>query len=704
MIHNLNEAGKTRFYVPFILAFLVFSAVLATEYLIVTDLLENSYRYQADEYHSITGNITDGLNIYYSGIQSNPTDVDIILRSLQSTTGVMGLKSHIIANEVELKAYMDSSIVEGGLLAGMNLEDRVIETSVAKMANGEILVLEAIEHNNKQIKYLKDISVALIIILFAMIIIAVVPGVLMIESFTRRRRLTGSVLSSAGASGWESTAEVLSRSEVIGCMVVSPGNEVLWTNGACRKMLEIDDQARGLSLASVTSLPDKIRLRQPPFSPIEEKEMIRVKSMSGDTGNLFMEVFPGQTGGTIQYRLFTFTRPLPEDSLFSGRRGTAAGDPLETGSPAGVKLAESIIHDMNNHLSGIIGTASLELDRIGDKIDSQEVFSTILVSAEKLSSLCVDLQSLLTGEDDTVLRDVVEEMNLISEVMRRILPEDVKFLVSGGSDKLVFVKREHLRDLIYNLSVNSTGMMSGEGRIRIDISERIPSGISKMESIPPGSRVCIRYSDGYIMPVALRDALSSRKYSVPDVERQFGTAIGALYRILREIDGSIVFERGSGETVLCIILEGTDRVSHTSSRGVQDPLDPANVTGLSVLVADEVEIVLLSTCEYLEHMGMVTTGVSDGDSAMELLRTRKFDVAVLDLNMPGTSTQSIVRFCQTSLPSMAVIITTGYGMSVPVRDLIKAPSTDCIYKPHKPEALVETIYSTLMRIQEGELT
>jgi len=117
-----------------------------------------------------------------------------------------------------------------------------------------------------------------------------------------------------------------------------------------------------------------------------------------------------------------------------------------------------------------------------------------------------------------------------------------------------------------------------------------------------------------------------------------------------------------------------------------------------------VEIILNSTCEYLEHVGMITTPVSNGDEAMELLRSGKYDAAVLDMNMPGTSTPSIVRFCQTSFPSMAVIITTGYGMSGSVRELIKAPSTDCIYKPHRPETLVETIYSTLMRIQEGEYT
>lgn len=702
MIYSRNETGRTRFYVPFILAFLVFSAVLATEYLIVRDLLEDSYRDQISEYHAISRHIIDGLNAYYSNSSPSDTELNSIIQSLGSSTGIKGLSIQIVRDGVLLNAYMDSSRAEGAVLEGIDLDNRVIETSIAKMPNNEYMILAAIEHNDKEIKYLEDISVALIIILIVMIIFAVVPGALMIESLTRRRRMAGSIISSSGPGSWEVLAEVFSGSSVTGCMAVSSGNEVIWANRLCREMLEMEE-GTGFSLASVTSLPDKFRKGVPIIPQQPESELIKIRLISGEHIRLQMEVFPGLDAGDNQTRIITFIRPPADDSASgTGRgRGKSIGDPLEAGSPAAVQLVESIIHDMNNHLSGVIGSASLELDRSNSQSSTKEACSVILEAAEKLTDLCSELQSILTGEEDSVLRDPCDEMKLIAEVIRRILPDAVRFIVTGRCVKLVSVKRELLRDLIYNLSLNSTEMMNGEGRIKIDVSDRIPSGFNKIESISPGNRVCIRYSDGYIMPVALRDVLSSRKYSLQDVERQFGTTIGTLYRVLRDLDGKIVFERGSGETVLCIILEGYDRPL-SSRDNTPDESDYSGVTGLSVLVADAVDIVLTSTCEYLEHRGMITTGVSDGDSAMNLLRTGKFDAAVLDLNMPGTSTPSIVRYCQTSFPTMAVVITTGYGMTGPVRDLIKATSTDCLYKPHRPEVLVETIYSTLMRIQEGE--
>ncbi|HPF32161.1 MAG TPA: response regulator [Candidatus Sabulitectum sp.] len=535
--------------------------------------------------------------------------------------------------------------------------------------------------------------------MIVMVVTTIVPGALMIESLSRRKKLTGTVLSSPGAPPWQSAADLFQFSRAVGLMAVSPGNRVLWANERCRELLEMDRSGDGFPLGSVTSLPESVRLRKEPAPSEYETGLVRLRSMTGDTAGVTMEVFPWVRDGEVRMRLFCFTLPSQGEAV-SRRTGiNAHGEALEAGSGTEARMAESIMHDMNNHLSGIIGSASLELDRSG----GEDGYRLILESAEKLSALCSDLNAILSGEEDPSLRDVMEETSLIAEVMRRILPDGVGFSVTGGTTKLIGVKRESLRNLLYNLALNSTEMMSGEGRIRVDISERIPPGAGGLGSVSPGGKICMRYSDGYIMPVALRDVLSGRKYSVPDVERQFGTTIGAVYRALGETGAEVRFERGSGETVLCMVMKGYER-ERTTGEDPSRPPEYPGMAGLSVLVAEEVEIVLHSNCEYLEHRGMVTTPVTDGDKAMDMLRHGRFDAAVLDLSMPGVPTPSIVRYCQTSLPGMAVVITTGYGMNDQIRDLLKAPSTDCLYKPHRPEVLVETIYSTLMRIQEGEHT
>ena len=122
--------------------------------------------------------------------------------------------------------------------------------------------------------------------------------------------------------------------------------------------------------------------------------------------------------------------------------------------------------------------------------------------------------------------------------------------------------------------------------------------------------------------------------------------------------------------------------------------------GISILVADEVDIVLRSVSEYLENNGMVVTRAKDGDRAMELLREQTFDAAVLDLNMQGTPTPGIVRYCQTSIPGMAVVITTGFDAPQGIRDLLTAQSTGYLHKPHKPEDLMKMIFSLMSLLKE----
>lgn len=694
---------RTRFYVPFILAFMVFSAVLATEHFVAENLSEEAYQTQTEQYHAIMAQIIKEVNRYEGEHENTEVSTSDFLDSLVQSQGIHSLKAQIIYDIAQYDQYLRTSFQLENYDADLDYENRVIETAAAKTANGEVITVYVNEHNSKLIKNLRDSTKGLIIISMLMIIIAIVPGALMIESITRRRRTAGLLPRADRSNTEEAIMAAVEESGTVACMVVSQGGKVLTANALCRKLLEISDKGSSFSLSSVTALPDVLRKGDWAVADVPGKRIINVNSMTGSPRDVLMEnhSFTGEGGVVLSVLTFILLRGSEEGlpGVAENWSETASG---ELRSSAGIHILDSIIHDMNNHLSGIIGVASLEVGRSsrGGQYQSCEA---ILEAAEKLTSLCGDLKAVVSGREDPVLKDPSEEMNLIAEIMRRILPEDIHFSVSGSCQKMISVKRELLRDFIYNLSLNSTELISGGGRIRVNVSEKVPAGISSMESFSPGNTVCIRYSDGFIMPVALRDVLSNRQYSVADVERQFGTTIGALYRVCREMAGNIAFERGSGETILCLLLEGYEKPSQETLQK-ENPGEGASVAGLSVLVADEVAIVLNSTCEYLEHRGMATTRVSDGNSVMELLKRKKFDAAVLDLNMPGTPTPTIVRYCQTRLPGMAVVITTGYGITPAVQELIKFPSTDCVNKPHRPDVLVDIIYSALMRIHEGEAT
>ena len=696
---NSKFSGRARLYAPSILAILVFIAVLVAEYLIVQSLIQESKEDEILMHHDALSHIIDNIDRYEletaNSISLHSPGLLAFMNSPEFSNSII----QFIHDSVSYRELMLVTLTEDMPLSLSDLENTIIETSVGKTDNNELVMLMAHERANPANKKLEKIATGLIITIIAMIIMAFIPAALLIESLARRSSMMNLLAPDPIESGHDILHEGLLNSSAVAFLVTSVEGAVLSASPSCFDLLEIGRNLQEVSFASITSLPSEIRKRKSSSFLVPSRKNITIQSMDGSSKECSMEVHPYSRDETVISVLFLFVSYEVDD--FAPATVTASSDQIVTSMYSRTKshLVKSLIHDMNNHIFGIMGAASIEAET-SISSEKTKTFNTILVSAEKLAALCTDLQTTLSGTNNKTLRDLSLEMVLIVEVLRNVLPDRVDIEVAGNSTSWIKADRELLREFLYGLVLNSTAIMNSEGRIRIDISERIPRSGNSFDAIAPGKKVCIRYSDGFIMPVALRDVLSNCNYSVSDVERQYGATIGNAYKALSKLSGSIVFERGSGETVLCLLLDGYEQLKpeyKTGSKLQGNSYTPA----LSVLIADEVEIVLNSMSEFLELNGISVTRAGDGNQVMELLKNERFDAAVLDLNMPGAPTAGIVRFCQTSKPEMALVITSGFEASKEVQNLIIAPTTEYLHKPHKPDLLIEMIYSLISKAKEG---
>ncbi len=692
-------AGRARLYAPSILAIFVFIAVIVAEYLIVQSMIKESREEETQLYHGAISQIIDNIDRYELETASSIYPDSLGLLAFMKPVGFDNSFVQIIHDSVGYRELMRLKLA-GGIFPDLHdLENTIIETSVGKTDNNELVLMMTQESTNQTNKKLEKIAVGLIIALIAMIIITLVPGALLIESLGRRSSMMNALAPDSSESDFDFLHEGILNSSSVSFLIASTDGSLLSANSSCVELLEIGGNLQGLSIASITALPSEIRKKKSSTFLVHSHRSITIQSMDGSTRECSMEVHPYRRDDSVIAVLFLFV-PSEIDE-FIPVSDIASSDQILTSMYSRTKshLVKSLIHDMNNYIFGIMGAASIEAETAVPS-EKKKPFKIILESAEKLAALCTDLQTTLSGTNNKKLRDLSSEMVLIVEVLRNVLPERVEVEVVGNSTSLIKADRELLREFFYGLVLNSTAIMNGEGRIRIDISERIPRSGNSFDAIAPGEKVCLRYSDGFIMPVALRDVLSNCNYSVSDVERQYGATIGNAYKALSKLTGSIVFERGSGETVLCLLLDGYEQLKPESDTDSRSPGN-SHTPGLSVLIADEVEIVLNSMSEYLELNKISVTRAHNGDQAMQLLRSEDFDAAVLDLNMPGVPTPGIVRFCQTSKPEMAVIVTSGFEASQEVQDLIVAPSTEYLHKPHKPDVLIDMIYSLISKSKEG---
>ncbi len=119
--------------------------------------------------------------------------------------------------------------------------------------------------------------------------------------------------------------------------------------------------------------------------------------------------------------------------------------------------------------------------------------------------------------------------------------------------------------------------------------------------------------------------------------------------------------------------------------------------GATVIVADDEESMRHFLQRSLQRNGFEVTAVESGDQAIELYEARPFDVAVLDLKMPGTDGIAVLERIRAADPEALVIIMTAYGTIRSAVDAMRLGAFDYITKPFEIDELLLLIERALGR-------
>lgn len=115
-----------------------------------------------------------------------------------------------------------------------------------------------------------------------------------------------------------------------------------------------------------------------------------------------------------------------------------------------------------------------------------------------------------------------------------------------------------------------------------------------------------------------------------------------------------------------------------------------------VLIVDDEPMVREVVARYLEHDGHHVTVVADGTTALDELARRSFDLAVLDLMLPGADGLSILREIRRT-GSLPVIVLTARGDEGDRIRGLQLGADDYVVKPFSPRELSARVASVLRR-------
>lgn len=106
---------------------------------------------------------------------------------------------------------------------------------------------------------------------------------------------------------------------------------------------------------------------------------------------------------------------------------------------------------------------------------------------------------------------------------------------------------------------------------------------------------------------------------------------------------------------------------------------------INILIVDDDMIVRESMGNWLEEEGYTVDTSEDGLSGLEKIKTKNYDLAVVDIKMPGMDGIELLKLSKEMFPDLPILVMTAYASVDTAVQAMKDGAFDYIVKPFDPE-------------------
>jgi two-component system CheB/CheR fusion protein len=365
------------------------------------------------------------------------------------------------------------------------------------------------------------------------------------------------------------------------------------------------------------------------------------------------------------------------------------------------RLAGGIAHDFNNLLTVIIGNAELLGEAEGLDQQAIEEVGEIRECAARAAALT---DQLLAFSRRKVLQPKVFDLNpLIADferMLRRLLGERIKIVVRPSTEHCwVRADSAEIGRVVLNLCLNARDAMPAGGVLTIETAHAaLDERRAAEHGMPPGRYVRLVVADtGIGMDGETRRQVFEPFFTTKDVSKGAGLGLPSALGIVQQSGGVLVCESELGEgtrfeVLLPVAAEG-EAAADRRHVGLKDV--PRGASAVVLLVEDEDGVRGL-TKRVLERAGYVVLEAADGRAALSVVEaeSRRIDILVSDVSMPGMSGGALVEGAVKLLPGLKVLLVSGHTEDVLAKEGI-AKGTPFLAKPYAPAELVRKVRAVL---------
>lgn len=125
---------------------------------------------------------------------------------------------------------------------------------------------------------------------------------------------------------------------------------------------------------------------------------------------------------------------------------------------------------------------------------------------------------------------------------------------------------------------------------------------------------------------------------------------------------------------------------------------PARVAAARILVVDDEESIRDLCARVLTRAGYVVTTAPSGEDAIIRLQQDAFDLMISDIRMPGISGLEVLEHAKAKLPTIRVVLITGFGTPQMLTRAQQSGADRILTKPFNPMELLAAVRESLPRI------